>query len=64
MRKAANLCLNRAELKSYLGGYMTEATGVTRADSPWHGANPPSRSNTDPDARQLVTEADIVPASR
>ncbi|WP_242628190.1 fumarate hydratase, partial [Klebsiella pneumoniae] len=26
VRKAANLCLNRAELKSYLGGYMTEAT--------------------------------------
>lgn len=43
--KAANLCLNRAELKSYLGGYMTEATGVYEADSPWHG-QPTFRSNT------------------
>ncbi|MCS5874033.1 hypothetical protein LN650_23960 [Klebsiella pneumoniae subsp. pneumoniae] len=57
MRKAANLCLNRAELKSYLGGYMTEATGVYEADSPWHG-KPTFQIKYDPDAaRQLMTEA-------
>jgi peptide/nickel transport system substrate-binding protein len=57
VRKAANLCLNRAELKSYLGGYMTEATGVYEADSPWHG-KPTFQIKYDPDAaRQLMTEA-------
>ncbi|NGD82565.1 ABC transporter substrate-binding protein, partial [Klebsiella pneumoniae] len=57
VRKAANLCLNRAELKSYLGSYMTEATGVYEADSLWHG-KPTFQIKYDPDAaRQLMTEA-------
>ncbi|MCP6547498.1 ABC transporter substrate-binding protein, partial [Klebsiella pneumoniae] len=43
--------------KSYLGGYMTEATGVYEADSPWHG-KPTFQIKYDPDAaRQLMTEA-------
>lgn len=57
VRKAANLCINRAELKSYLGGYMTEATGVYEADSPWHG-HPNFKIKYDLDAaRKLMTEA-------
>ena len=39
------------------GGYMTEATGVYEADSPWHG-KPTFQIKYDPDAaRQLMTEA-------
>jgi peptide/nickel transport system substrate-binding protein len=64
VRKAANLCLNRAELKSYLGGYMTEATGVYEADSPWHG-KPTFQIKYDPDtARKLMTEAGYSAANR
>ncbi|WP_407938279.1 ABC transporter substrate-binding protein [Musicola keenii] len=57
VRKAANLCLNRGELKSYLGGYMKEATGVYESDSPWHG-KPTFEIKYDPDAaRKLMSEA-------
>ncbi|ACS87138.1 ABC transporter substrate-binding protein [Musicola paradisiaca] len=57
VRKAANLCLNRGELKSYLGGYMKEATGVYESDSPWHG-KPAFEIKYDPDAaRKLMSEA-------
>ncbi|CAK9883804.1 MAG: Periplasmic dipeptide transport protein [Candidatus Erwinia impunctatus] len=57
VRKAANLCLNRSKLKSYLGGYMTEATGVYEPGNPWHG-NPTFKISYDPDtARKLMTEA-------
>lgn len=57
VRKAANLCLNRSELKSYLGGYMQEATGTYEKDSPWYG-NPTFKIRYDADAaRKLMTEA-------
>ncbi|MDB5984392.1 MAG: hbpA 2 [Pseudomonas sp.] len=57
VRQAANLCLNRSELKSYLGGYMQEATGTFEADSPWYG-NPTFKIHTDENAaRKLMTEA-------
>nr|WP_113869377.1 ABC transporter substrate-binding protein [Brenneria salicis]NMN93018.1 peptide/nickel transport system substrate-binding protein [Brenneria salicis ATCC 15712 = DSM 30166]RBP57786.1 peptide/nickel transport system substrate-binding protein [Brenneria salicis ATCC 15712 = DSM 30166]RLM28881.1 ABC transporter substrate-binding protein [Brenneria salicis ATCC 15712 = DSM 30166] len=57
VRKAANLCLNRSELKSYLGGYMKEATGVYESDNPWYG-KPSFQIKYDPDtARKLMTEA-------
>ncbi len=47
--QSGQLVSNRAELKSYLGGYMTEATGVYEADSPWHG-KPTFQIKYDPDA--------------
>lgn len=57
VRKAANLCLNRSELKSYLGGYMSEATGVYEEGNPWRG-KPTFQIKYDPDtARKLMTEA-------
>ncbi|WP_413739205.1 ABC transporter substrate-binding protein [Sodalis sp. RH21] len=57
VRQAANLCLDRSELKSYLGGYMQEATGTYEKDSPWYG-NPTFKIRFDADAaRKLMTEA-------
>ncbi|KEA53693.1 ABC transporter substrate-binding protein [Mangrovibacter sp. MFB070] len=57
VRKAANLCINRAELKNYLGGYMEAATGVYEPGNPWHG-NPTFKIKYDPDtARKLMEEA-------
>ena len=38
VRQAANLCLDRSELKVYLGGFMQEATGIYEKDSPWYGS--------------------------
>ena len=57
VRKAANLCINRDELKAYLQGYMSPATGTYEEGSPWRG-NPTFQIKYDPDtARQLMTEA-------
>ena len=57
VRQAANLCLNRSELKEYLGGYMQEATGTYEKDSPWYG-NPTFKIRYDEDAaRKLMSEA-------
>ncbi|MBA1275365.1 ABC transporter substrate-binding protein [Stutzerimonas azotifigens] len=57
VRHAANLCLNRSELKAFLGGYMEEATGTYEEGSPWRG-NPSFQIKYDPDAaRKLMTEA-------
>ncbi|AYN96670.1 ABC transporter substrate-binding protein [Pseudomonas sp. LTJR-52] len=57
VRHAANLCLNRAELKEYLGGYMEEATGTYEQGSPWRG-NPDFKIGYDPDqARALMARA-------
>jgi peptide/nickel transport system substrate-binding protein len=57
VRQAANLCLNRSELKEYLGGYMEEATGTYEKGSPWRG-NPAFEIKYDPDtARKLMAEA-------
>jgi len=57
VRQAANLCLDRSELKSYLGGYMQEATGTFEKDSPWYG-NPEFKIRYDQAAAQkLMSEA-------
>ncbi|PWC11121.1 ABC transporter substrate-binding protein [Brenneria roseae subsp. americana] len=57
VRQAANLCLNRSELKSYLGGYMQEATGTYEKDSAWYG-NPDFKIRYDEDAaRNMMSEA-------
>ncbi|PWC22791.1 ABC transporter substrate-binding protein [Brenneria roseae subsp. roseae] len=57
VRQAANLCLNRSELKSYLGGYMQEATGTYEKDSAWYG-DPDFKIRYDEDAaRKMMSEA-------
>ncbi|KAA8998872.1 ABC transporter substrate-binding protein [Affinibrenneria salicis] len=57
VRQAANLCLNRSELKSYLGGYMQEATGTYEKDSVWYG-NPDFKIRYDEEAaRKMMSEA-------
>lgn len=57
VRQAANLCIDRSELKSYLGGYMQEATGIYEKDSPWYG-HPQFKIRYDADAaRKLMQEA-------
>ncbi|ANF56485.1 ABC transporter substrate-binding protein [Halotalea alkalilenta] len=61
VRQAANLCLNRADLKEYLGGYMVEATGIFEPGSPWRG-EPEFQISYDPDrARELMEEAGFGP---
>jgi ABC-type transport system substrate-binding protein len=45
VRQAANLCVNRAGLKTLLGGYMAEAKGIVEAGNPWWG-NPAFTSST------------------
>ena len=37
VRQAANLCVNREELKTVLGGLMVPATGTFEAGHPWRG---------------------------
>lgn len=57
MRKAANLCVDRAGLKTLLGGYMAEATGTYEPGDPWYG-HPSFKIKYDPEAaRKLMTEA-------
>jgi ABC-type transport system substrate-binding protein len=57
VRHAANLCINRAELKGMLGGMMGEAKGIVSPDHPWWG-NPKFDIKYDPvTARQLMAEA-------
>lgn len=53
VRQAANLCLDRSELKAYLGGYMQEATGTYEKDSPWYG-NPDFKIKYDQAAAQKL----------
>jgi peptide/nickel transport system substrate-binding protein len=61
VRQAANLCLDRSELKAYLGGYMQEATGTYEKDSLWYG-DPTFKVRFDPAAAQkLMTEAGFGP---
>ncbi|THF66607.1 ABC transporter substrate-binding protein [Pseudothauera nasutitermitis] len=57
VRHAANLCINRGELKELLGGMMGEAKGIVSPDHPWWG-NPSFDVKFDPDAaRKLMAEA-------
>ncbi|HEX8164801.1 MAG TPA: ABC transporter substrate-binding protein [Beijerinckiaceae bacterium] len=57
VRHAANLCINRSELKELLGGMMAEATGTYEPGHPWHG-NPKFQIKYDPAAaKKLMQEA-------
>jgi len=57
VRKAANLCVDRAGLKTLLGGYMAVATGTYEPGDPWRG-NPTFNIKYDPtQAKALMTEA-------
>lgn len=57
VRHAANLCVNREELKVLLNGYMGVPKGSVAPGHPWFG-NPSFDIRYDPDAaRALMTEA-------
>lgn len=57
VRHAANLCINREELKELLGGYMAIPVGTVAPGHPWWG-NPSFEIRYDPDAaRALMEEA-------
>jgi len=57
VRHAANLCINRSELKGMLGGMMGEAKGIVSPDHPWWG-NPKFDIKYDPAAgKKLMAEA-------
>lgn len=57
VRKAANLALNRAELKELLGGLMLEGNGIVPPGSPWAG-NPSFKLTYDlAQAKKLMAEA-------
>jgi len=57
VRQAANLCVNRGELKQLLGGMMAEPKGTVPPGHPWWG-NPKFDIRYDPDAaRKLMAEA-------
>ena len=57
VRHAANLCINRAELKEFLGGLMAEPKGTVPPGHPWWG-NPSFDIRYDPAAAQtLMKEA-------
>ena len=57
VRQAANLCIDRGELKDLLGGLMAVPTGTYEPGHPWRG-NPTFQIKYDPDAaRKMMTEA-------
>ncbi len=57
VRHAANLCINRTELKDALSGLMAEATATYEPGHPWHGS-PSFKIKYDPAAaKKLMTEA-------
>lgn len=63
VRKAANLALNRAELKELLGGLMIEGNGLVPPGHPWAG-NPSFKLTYDlPQAKKLMAEAGFTPAN-
>jgi peptide/nickel transport system substrate-binding protein len=53
VRHAANLCINREELKAFLGGYMADPVGTVAPDHPWWG-NPSFEIKYDPDAARAL----------
>ncbi|MFC7735755.1 ABC transporter substrate-binding protein [Roseomonas sp. GCM10028921] len=64
VRHAANLCVNRDELKTLLNGLMAPATGTVEPGHPWHG-NPSFRIRTDvAEAQRLMREAGYSPQKR
>ena len=61
VRRAANLGINRAELKGLLNGLMLEGSGLVPPGNPWHG-EPSFRLVHDPAAaRRLLAEAGYGP---
>ena len=57
VRQAANLCIDRGELKDLLGGLMAVPTGTYEPGHPWRG-NPAFQIKYDPDAaRKLMADA-------
>jgi ABC-type transport system substrate-binding protein len=64
VRQAANLCVNRAELKQLLGGLMEIPKGTVPPGHPWWG-NPKFDIKFDlPAAQKLMTEAGFGPNKR
>jgi len=61
VRQAANLCVNRGELKELLGGLMEEPKGTVPPGHPWWG-NPKFEIKYDPAAaKKLMQEAGFGP---
>jgi oligopeptide/dipeptide ABC transporter ATP-binding protein len=61
VRKAANLALNRADMKALLGGYMIESTGNILPSTPYYG-KPSFKIGYHPEqATALLKEADCYP---
>ncbi len=57
VRHAANLCINRSEMKELLGGFMAETKGTYEPGHPWWG-NPSFDIKYDPSAaKKLMSEA-------
>ena len=57
VRQAANLCVNRSELKEALNGLMAEATATYEKGHPWYG-NPSFQIKYDPAAaKKMMGEA-------
>jgi ABC-type transport system substrate-binding protein len=57
LRRAANLAIDRAGMKEFLGGMMREGAGLLPPGHPWHG-KPKDPVRTDvAAARRLMTEA-------
>lgn len=64
VRQAANLCVNRAELKQLLGGLMEIPKGTVPPGHPWWG-NPKFDIKFDlPAAQKLMSEAGFGPNKR
>lgn len=62
VRQAANLCIDRSELKAFLGGMMGEAKGIVSPDHPWWG-NPKFDIRFDPaTAKKMMAEAGYTAA--
>ena len=61
VRKAANLALDRAGMRTMLADTMLEGAGIVTTDSPWYGS-PSFRLSHDPaQARKLLAEAGFGP---
>lgn len=57
VRHAANLCVNRSEMKELLGGLMAEPQGTVGPGHPWWGTPNFSIRYAPDEARKLMTEA-------
>ena len=63
VRHAANLCVDRGELKELLGGLMAEATGTYELGHPWRG-NPTFQIKYDPAAAKKLMQETGYSASK